>query len=170
MPVRVIVALDPGAVKFSVTVPSGTLFSVNTPWPSVVVEMFVPAIETVTLLVASMLNAPPSSARVAVTPVPLTVPEIDGPADDDVREGPTGESDASPPPHAATATIVAARMIRFITPSPPGKLGEYWASRVPAELTRDRAAFSANTSGRSGGVDSDITEVGCKNFRSVKNG
>jgi hypothetical protein len=106
-----------------------------------VVEMFVPAIETVTLLVASMLNAPPSSARVAVTPVPLTVPEIDAPADDDVREGPTGESDASPPPHAATATIVAARMIRFITPSPPGKLGEYWARGVPAEVSREPGRF-----------------------------
>jgi hypothetical protein len=98
------------------------LFSVNCPWPSVVVEMFVPTMETVTLLVASVLNVLPSSARGAVTPVPLTVPEIDAPADD--LEGPTGESDASPPPHAVAATIVAARMNRFITPIPSGKAGE----------------------------------------------
>src|SRR5258705_13926981 len=105
MPVRVIVALDPGAVKFSVTVPAGTLFSVNCPWPSVVVEMFVPAIKTVTLIEASMLNAPPSNGRVPVTPVPLTVPEIDWPTDDYVREGPTGRSVGSPQPQADTATI-----------------------------------------------------------------
>jgi hypothetical protein len=117
------------------------LLSVNCPWPSVVVEMFVPAIETVTLLVASMLNAPPSSARVAVTPVPLTVPEIEGPADED-REGPTdeGATDAFPP-HAVTATIDAARMIRFITPNPPGKLGEYSARGVPVEALPERGRF-----------------------------
>src|SRR6185503_20244 len=143
IPLNVIVALDPGAVKFSVTVPSGTLFSVNCPWPSVVVEMFVPAMETVTLLEASVLKVPPSSARVALTPAPLTVPEIDAPDKD--PEGPTGESDAFPP-HADTATIIAARMIRFITPGPPGKLGEYLARGVPAELTGKPAAFPPNPS------------------------
>src|SRR3954464_2188303 len=103
--------------------------------------MFVPAIETVTLLEANIPNVPPSSARMAVTPAPLTVPEIEAPADDD--EGPTGESVAFPP-HAVTATIIAERMIRFITPSPPGKLGGHWARGVPAEVTYEPGRFSEN--------------------------
>jgi hypothetical protein len=70
------------------------------------------------LLAPNMLKDPESSARIPVTELPLIVPEIDGPAD--VAEGPTGES-AAFPPHAATATIIAARMIRFMTPSPPGE-------------------------------------------------
>src|SRR5258705_5119906 len=153
MPLSVIVALAPGAVKFSVTVPSGTLFSVNCPWPSVVVEMFVPAMDTVTLVDASVPKVPPSSARVAVIPAPLTVPEIEAPADDD--EGPTGESEAFPP-HAVTATISAARMIRFITTRPPGKPGEYWASRVPAELISQRAVFFGNPWDRTGCAESSL--------------
>jgi hypothetical protein len=109
--------------------------------------------ETVTLLEASVLNVPPSSARVAVIPAPLTVPEIEAPADDD--EGPTGESEAFPP-HAVTATIIAVRMIRFITTSPPGKPGEYWASRVPAELTSEQAVFSGNLADRTGRAESSL--------------
>jgi hypothetical protein len=73
------------------------------------VEMFVPAIETVTLLLASMLNGPPSSARIPVTPAPLTVPEIDAPplADD----GPTGDNDAFPPHAAMTAAVIESAKI-----------------------------------------------------------
>src|SRR4051812_18954056 len=108
MPLSVMLALAPGAVKFSVTVPSGTLFNVNCPWPLVVVEMLVPAIETLTLLASIRLREPGLSARIVVRPLPVTVPEIDAPAD--VDEGPTGDIDAFPP-HAATATIIAARMI-----------------------------------------------------------
>src|SRR5437773_10786427 len=120
MPLSVIVALAPGLVKFSVTVPVGTLVRVNWPWPSTVVEMLGPAMETVMPLVARMANDPEFSVRIAVTAPPLTVPEIDAPAD--VDEGPTGDSEAFPP-HAATATIIAARMIRFMTPNPPGNPG-----------------------------------------------
>src|ERR1051325_1652424 len=87
--------------------------------------MLVPAIETLTLLASIRLNEPALSARTAVSPLPLTVPEIDGPAD--VDEGPTGDSEAFPP-HAATATIIAARMIRFITPILRGAVAG-WASR-----------------------------------------
>jgi hypothetical protein len=129
--------------------------------------MFVPAMETVTLLEASVLNVPPSSARVALTAAPLTVPEIDAPDND--LEGPTGESEAFPP-HAVTATIIAVRMIRFITTSPPGKLGEYWARGVPAEVTGKPAPFPRDPTAAAEGANSFITELACKNFRSVKNG
>src|ERR1051325_6337627 len=81
--------------------------------------MLVPAMETVTLLVANRLNAPASSARVAE--MPFTVPEIDAPADD-VDDGPTDDS-AAFPPHAVTATIIAARMIRFMTPKSSREAG-----------------------------------------------
>src|SRR5580765_2396754 len=100
-PVSVTVALEPGPVKFNCTVPDGTLFSVNCPWLSAVVEMPVPTIVTVTPRASSTLNDSDPAARRAAKTLPLMVPEIDAPADAD--EGPTGDSAAFPPQAAAKA-------------------------------------------------------------------
>src|SRR5207244_11600780 len=105
------------------------------PRPSTAVGMSVPSVETLVPPGATVRSAPARSARFRPPPAPAPVPEPEGPAD--VDEGPTGES-AAFPPHAATATIIAARMIRFMTPSPPGKPG---AIRVPG---RQNVRFMQN--------------------------
>jgi hypothetical protein len=139
-PVNVTVALEPGPVKFSCTVPSGTLVNVNCPWLSAVVEMPVPTTLTVTLRVSSMLNEPDSTARGAVMALPLMIPEIDAPADEE--DGATGDREALPPQAVATMavstkakTVMMDRMT-FMNFLQSGKLRPATAINIPSRPLR----------------------------------
>jgi hypothetical protein len=73
--------------------------------------MPVPATDTVTPRASIKLNEPESRIRGVETALPLIVPEIVAPADED---GPTGDENVPSPPHAATTKAVStqARKVR----------------------------------------------------------
>src|SRR5690349_1015924 len=104
----VIVPFAPLPLMFSVTVPAGTLVSVNCPWPLAVVLIPVPA--TVIVMAFASSSANPLAVIGAAVTV-FTWPEIVAPLllDAPGREGATGDNDALPaPPHAAVSSATQA--------------------------------------------------------------
>src|SRR5688572_2149806 len=106
----VIVALTPGPLNSSRTVPSGTFVNVKLPVGSTGAVLLVPTIVTV----SPALLDPVVLAR----PLPpLTRPVIVAPALDEAPpfdDGPV--TDISPPPHAAVAAASTQTNARFLKP------------------------------------------------------
>jgi hypothetical protein len=80
------------------------LVSVNCPRLSATVEMPVPATDTVTPCASSRLNEPDSIVSAAERALPLIVPDMDAPADED---GAMGDDSVPSPPQSATTKVVS---------------------------------------------------------------